>query len=204
MFLNNKGEWEIAVEHWKNCLKHLEEISWLFGLGLAWLGLGTAVTHLGDPQTGLEYIQKGLKIQSSTGVKTLLFWYYCELSNAHFALGDQKSALDCVTKALKLARDNNEKLGEGLSRIGFGRILTKSDPSQTDRAEESLLKGINIYEELRIKSWYSVGYLFLGEVYANTGQKDKALETLKKAEGMFKEMGMDYYLIKTQEVLNRL
>jgi tetratricopeptide (TPR) repeat protein len=99
-------------------------------LGLAWLGLGTAVNHLGDPQTGIEYIKKGLKIQSSAGVKSLLAWYYCELSNAHLALGDLKKALDCVTKALKLALDNNEKVGEIFSRIWLGRILTKSDPSQ--------------------------------------------------------------------------
>ena len=172
-------------------------------MGLGWFGLGTAVTHLGDPQTGLEYIQKGLKIQSSAGVKSNLSFYYSALGDAHFALGDIESALDCVNKALKLALDNNEKWGEGQSRIWLGRILAKSDPSQRDKAEESILKGINILEELRLKSLYSVGYLFLGEVYADIGQKDKALETLKKAEGMFKEMQMDYWLTKTQEVLRR-
>ena len=173
-------------------------------MGLAWLGLGTAVTHLGDPQTGIEYIQEGLKIQSSAGVKSNLFWYYCELGNAHFALGDLKSALDCVTKALQLALENNEKQGEGISRISLGRILAKSDPSQSDKAEESILKGINFMEELRIKPYSSQGYLCLGELYADIGQKEKAQENLKKAEGMFKEMGMDYWLAKTREMFNRL
>ncbi|KKL23735.1 hypothetical protein LCGC14_2422410, partial [marine sediment metagenome] len=203
-FSQATGEWEIAAEHWKNCIKYSEEISWVFALGLAWLGLGTAVTHLGDPQTGIEYIQEGLKIQSSAGVKSNLFWYYCELGNAHFALGDLKSALDCVTKALQLALENNEKQGEGISRISLGRILAKSDPSQSDKAEESILKGINFMEELRIKPYSSQGYLCLGELYADIGQKEKAQENLKKAEGMFKEMGMDYWLAKTREMFNRL
>ncbi|GAG25692.1 unnamed protein product, partial [marine sediment metagenome] len=35
-------------------------------------------------------------------------------------------------------------------------------------------------------------------------QKEKALETLKKADGMFREMGMDYWLRRTQEVLERI
>jgi len=204
IFLYAKGEWEIAVEHYKNCIKYSEEISWLYALGLAWTGLGTAVNHLGDPQTGIEYIQKGIKILSSAGVKANLWWHYFELSDAHLALGDLKSALDCVTKALKLALGNNEKWGEGQSRVWLGRILAKSDPSQRDKAEESILKGINIVEELRLKSLYSPGYLFLGEVYADIGEKYKALETLKKAEEMFKKMGMDYYLAKTQEVLKKL
>jgi hypothetical protein len=37
-----------------------------------------------------------------------------------------------------------------------------------------------------------------------SGQKDKALENLKKAEGMFREMGMDYWLAKTHKALERL
>jgi len=57
---------------------------------------------------------------------------------------------------------------------------------------------------LKIKTFYNQGYLFLGELYADIGQKDLALENLKKAESMFQEMGMDYWLRKTQEVLERL
>jgi tetratricopeptide (TPR) repeat protein len=130
-----------------------------------------------------------------------LAYYYCELGNAHFALDDLTNALDCVTNAYKLAYDNNEKLWQAYSSVLLGRILAKSDPSQIDNAEEYILKGINIFEELRIKSWYPIGHLFLGEVYADIGQKDKAIKNLKKSEGMFKEMGMDYWLAKTDEVL---
>jgi tetratricopeptide (TPR) repeat protein len=204
LFLYGKGAWKISKAHWKNCIKYCEETNWLFALGLAWCGLGGALTHLGDPQTGLEYIQKGLKIQSSAGIKSQLAWYYCELGNSHLALGDLKNALDCVTNAFKLACDNNEKLWEGYSSILLGRILAKSDPSQIDKAEESILKGINIFEELKFKVFYPLAHLFLGEVYADTGQKDKARKNLKRAERLCEEMGMDYWLAKTQEVLNRL
>ena len=38
----------------------------------------------------------------------------------------------------------------------------------------------------------------------HAGQKKKSLENLKKAEENFREMGMDYWLDKTQEVLKRL
>jgi len=54
------------------------------------------------------------------------------------------------------------------------------------------------------KSFSAQGYLFLGELYADKGQKEKALENLKKAERMFRDMGMDYWVAKTQEVLGRL
>jgi len=36
---------------------------------------------------------------------------------------------------------------------------------------------------------YAPGYLALGELHADAGHKEKALENLKKAGSMFEEMG---------------
>ncbi len=104
---------------------------------------------------------------------------------------------------MKISQKNHQH-GEGLAWVLLGRTLAKADPPQTDKAEESILKGIKIYEELKIKTYSVLGYFFLGEMYVDTGQKDKALETLKTAEKLFQEMGMDYWLAKTQEILERL
>ena len=46
-----------------------------------------------------------------------------------------------------------------------------------------------------------MAYSELGALYADTGQSDKALENLKKAEGMMQGMGMGYWLRRTREVL---
>ena len=78
------------------------------------------------------------------------------------------------------------------------------DPSNQHDAEGSVVKGIEISETLKLRPIYSVGYLNLGELCADSGQREKALENLKKAERMFKEMGMDYWLAKTREVMERL
>ena len=88
--------------------------------------------------------------------------------------------------------------------ILLGRILEKRDPSRYDSAEKFILDGVQIYDGLRMKPFTAQAYMFLGGFYADTGQKDKSNEYLKKAEGMFIEMGMDYWLNKTQEVLDRL
>jgi len=48
------------------------------------------------------------------------------------------------------------------------------------------------------------GHLYIGELYADMGQMKKAFEALKKAEAEFKEMGIDYWLRRTQEVLERV
>jgi hypothetical protein len=63
------------------------------------------------------------------------------------------------------------------------------------------VNGYEIWKELRIKAYYSLGYLYLGQLYLNGGKKEKAIDNLKKAKGMFREMGMGYWLGKAQEVL---
>jgi hypothetical protein len=98
----------------------------------------------------------------------------------------------------------HQKWIEGFVWILLGRISGKRGTPKAKKGEESILQGIQILDKFKLKALYAPGYHYLGEFYADTGQKDKALETLKKAEGMFREMGMDYWLGKTKEVLENL
>ena len=59
-------------------------------------------------------------------------------------------------------------------------------------------------EELKVKPYAAQGHLALGELYADMGQKEKALGALKKAQSMFREMDMDYWLRKTQNALEAI
>ena len=60
---------------------------------------------------------------------------------------------------------------------------------------------MEIFHELKMRPNVSMGYLFMGELYLNVGEKEKSIENLKKAEGMFQKMGMDYWLGRTRDVL---
>lgn len=40
--------------------------------------------------------------------------------------------------------------------------------------------------------------------HAESGRREEALTNLKQAEGMFRRMGMDYWLAKAQEMLAQL
>jgi tetratricopeptide (TPR) repeat protein len=93
---------------------------------------------------------------------------------------------------------------EGLSTVALGRVTSKADLSQSARAEEYILQGIKMLEELKCKPYQAQGYLSLGELYADLGQKQKALESLNKAEAMYREMGMDYWLRRAQEDMAKL
>jgi hypothetical protein len=66
------------------------------------------------------------------------------------------------------------------------------------------LRGIKTFEELKMKPMTAVGHFHLGELCATSGRTVEAMEHLQKAEVMFRQMGMDYWLGKMQGALARL
>jgi tetratricopeptide (TPR) repeat protein len=156
---------------------------------------------MGELETARNHLDTGVGIQRAAGIPILRSNYWLYMAMVCLDSGDLSSALTHAGEAVNLARASNEKGFLAISEIMLGRLHAQLDPSQTDGAEELILGQINVLDELRLRPYASQGYLFLGELYADTGRKDEALETLKHAEAEFKDMGMDYWLSKTQEVL---
>jgi tetratricopeptide (TPR) repeat protein len=204
LFFHTRGDWKPAIEHLQEAIKYAEEVKYLAVLALSLAWLGSAYSYLGDPKAGRRYVEKGLKIQRDGGFEMFLSFYPYILGDIHLHLGDLMNAQSYMEEALRLSQKNNEKGIEGWSWIGLGRILGRTETSQIDKAEEYILRGMKILDELKIKSWFSLGYFYLGELYVNAGQKEKVLENLRKGEAMFQEMGMDYWLVETRKLLAEL
>ena len=68
----------------------------------------------------------------------------------------------------------------------------------TGETEDSMRHGIEILWILEVKPCYSQEYLWLGELYAETGDREKALEKLRIAEVNFRETGIERRLAKTE------
>jgi tetratricopeptide (TPR) repeat protein len=141
---------------------------------------GKAYYYLGELNTALRFLEKALKTQMDTGILFGLSWYHWHLSLVHFDLGNLSEAKVHAEQALNLAQTTHNKWLEGVSWTQLGRIIGRTDKSQIDKAEEHILQGMKILNELKTKPLYAEGYMFLGELYADAGQKEKALENLKK------------------------
>jgi tetratricopeptide (TPR) repeat protein len=198
-----KGDGGKAIRILKQAIKDLEESQTMLFVGLAWTWLGYAYWLTGDYRTALEFTQKGLKIQADLGLFFQSNCHWC-CSLAHFGLGNLEEAGLQAEQALKCSLANNEKQFQGMSRNLLGRVLTKVNPGQIEAAEEHIRQGISLLEELGALPFSGVGYLWLGEIYAESGRKEAAMVNLKKAETLFREMGMDYWLDKAQEALAKL
>jgi len=199
-----KGEGKNAIHYFEESIGHLKEGQVVSLLGFPWCGLGWGYHLLGKNTAARKYVEKGLDIQLGTETPIFLSLIHLILGMIHFDSGDLSSAQTHAQKALELSQQNNEKYFEAPSLIWLGRILNQADPSKIDEAKKFIVEGIKVCSDLRMKPFCSMGYLFWGEFCAGAEQREQALESLKKAEGMFQEMGMGYWLYKTQEVLGKL
>jgi tetratricopeptide (TPR) repeat protein len=189
-----QGKMDECVRRLEAAITNAEEAQVMVNLGPTWVMLGAAYLALGDLDTCRRCAEKGLQIQLDTGFSVSTAMCYEILATHSLYVGDLENARSYADEALKLAVRGNEQLMEGMQRLLQGRILRREGKSRYSKAEEYILQGIQLLERLELKPYYTRGYLYLGELYADMGQKEKAMEILKKAEGMMQEMGMDYWL----------
>jgi len=199
-----RGDGRSTLAHGENAVKHVEETQFLTILGTAHLALGWGHFLLEELETARQHAEKGLESNRAVGFSMLSYQYYELMTFIYLHLGDWASALRYADEGLKSAQAHGERSGEGALLYVLASALGKADSSQAARAEECILQGIRIEEDLEARPYCAHGYLHLGELYADTGREAKALETLKKAEGMFREMGMDYWLARAEKALEKV
>ena len=199
-----KGDSENIIKHCDNCIGQFEKAESTLWLGQAWSAAGYGYYLSGKLQRALEYIEKGLRIQKDVGTPMWLSSHYLYRGLIYFSENNLEGAQRDVEKALELSKRNKERLFEGMSRIWLGRIMGRVGTVKATQGEKSTLRGIEILKELQLKPRYAEGYLVLGELLAEASRISEADENLEKAEGMFREMGMKYWLEKTQEIRKRL
>ncbi len=201
-----KGDGRRTVIHGQNAVRHLNQSQFLPMVGSAHFALGYGYLFSGDLVAAQEQARKGLEIERACGIfigqdASLFYALMCMI---HHDLGDWEKARSCAEEGFTMAQEGRDKWGKGRLNVLLGRELAKQDPSQSSRAEEYILQGIKIHEEGKVRTYSSQGYLFLGELYADTGRKEEALIALQKAQGMFREMGIDYWLARTEKALEKL
>jgi tetratricopeptide (TPR) repeat protein len=199
-----KGDGVNAIKYSQACIQDLEKSQGVIFLPTAWSFLGYGYYIVGEFNKALNFIEKGLKMQLGTGLPFGLSLHYLFSSRVLCDLGNLSEAKASAEQALKLAQTNNQKFLEGMSGVQLGRVIGKMEGRQFHMAEEYMVNGLKILDELGMKPDHSSGTFFIGELYADAGQKEKGLDNLKKAESMFQEMGMDYWLARTRKLLESL
>jgi tetratricopeptide (TPR) repeat protein len=199
-----KGNGKGALEHIDKCVRYTEQGEMVILLWVAPTLLGHAYYLLGDLDNARKHFEERLEIYRSTEYPMMMAMNYHGLGMVYLDSGDHESARGHTEESLKFAEKHGDKMQKGRSMVAMGRVIGKAGPVQSTRAEEYIVQGIKILEELKLKPFQAEGHLYLGELYADCGRMEEAVTSLKKAQSMFREMGMDYWLRRTQEIMSRL
>jgi class 3 adenylate cyclase/tetratricopeptide (TPR) repeat protein len=202
--LNARGDGKRALEHIEKAIRYAEQAEFVVILWVAPTDLGHAYYLIGDLDAARKHYEERLENFRSTGLALNLSWNYYGLGMLCLDCGDLESARTNIEESLKLSHRQGEKMEEAVSTVALGRLIGKEELSQSAQAEKCILQGIKMLEELKLIPYEAEAYLYLGELYADVGRREKALETLKRAESAFRKMGMEYWLRRTQEVLEKL
>lgn len=202
-FFLQKGEGEKCIAHAQNALKHFEDSKAISYLGIAKGFLGFGFYLAGNYEKALKFVKEGFKLHSGFNISFCLPYFGFMTGAIHIERGEFDEAHKSIRDSLHLSQKFNDRFSEGMSLIYLGRTKGKKIPPQFKKANDDIVSGIRLLKDLRLKPWVSLGYLFLGEIYSSSDEKDRALEYLINAEKNFQEMEMDTWLKKTREVMKK-
>jgi ATP/maltotriose-dependent transcriptional regulator MalT len=195
---------ESCFKHLENGVRYSQETGFVPYLALAWTCTGWAHWLQGNLEMAKDYGQKAASAQRGGEMTAMSALTHLLLGAVGTDSGDLAGARTSMEEALRLAQVSDESYIEGRVGVWLGKVMGKADTSQAAAAEERILQGIRLLEQLQIKPWQAEGHLLAGELYSDTGQEQKALASLMKAQGMFQEMEMTHWLSRSQRALDRL
>jgi class 3 adenylate cyclase/tetratricopeptide (TPR) repeat protein len=199
-----RGKGIQMIEHIQNAIENFEKSQGLLLLPGAWAALGYGYFLTGDAGRGLDYMEKGLRMQVDSGTLFNLPLYHLWLSSAYLELRDFGRATLHADKGIQTARKNGQRHYEGQCLMRLGMAKWKSKSFNFDEAQACVMEGTNIQREMGLRPLEAIGYLSLGELLADARQTEKCLEHLQRSAQMFEQMGMEYWLGRTQQVLASL
>jgi class 3 adenylate cyclase/tetratricopeptide (TPR) repeat protein len=201
------GYGDKTIAYAQEAIKIYEEAEISVGLETAWSLLGGGYYLRGEYEKAIDPGEKSLKLAKELGMPNMVMWSYWFLAMTLRAIADLRRARECAEEALKISQECGSKSCEGVARILLGCMVEEMTPAIIEEAQQQIRQGISILEDCKLKLWIAIGYLHLGEFCANAGRKEEALESLKKAETLYREMEItpqSLWLTRMKDALNKL
>jgi class 3 adenylate cyclase/tetratricopeptide (TPR) repeat protein len=201
---DQRGEWAKAVADYEKAKGIADEVGDFFRLQQLKMFEGRAYTLNGDPDGGRVFLEEGLALAKQIGTNFGLARLKSFLADCIFRLGEIDAAFSLCQEAIGLAKKSEDKFTIALAHRTLAEIFFHLEPSKPRKAERAILEAIRIQQESGAKPELARSYLSYAQLFKHKEEKEKAEEYFVKAVGMFKEMGMDWDLAQSEQILRKL
>ncbi len=204
LFFHNFADFNLAKKYLHSSLTHFDEINFISVKGWTLSLLGLSCSYQGDFTAADAYFEQAFHFYKNSGIELAKPLMYAVSGAHYFESTDLSLSRQSLEKALNMARQQHAKFDESLSLIYLGRTIGKMGLTDLEVGEKYILEGINTFKKMKLRPYFSQGYLLLGDMYTDVGRIDEARRYLEKAKSNFKAMKLDFWLTRTQTSLTRL
>jgi len=191
-----KGEFSTAIsilERGLHLAERLQIHGWSNSL-MCRLGYAYALTGRGTEGIALMVASLDRIATTRGGHAKATTW----LAEGYLLSGQIDDALRLASEALDLARRLGERGYEVMALHGLAEVVGRKDPPDVETAIGRYREATTMATELGMRPLAAHCHLGLGKLYRRTGKRDAARGHLATATTMYREMGMMYWLERTE------
>jgi len=192
------GRYQEALEMHQESMAIREEIADMPGVAMSYGNLGSVSIDLHNFNQAKEYLEKSLYLMEEIELRFYEAQTRVWLSQALLELGQQAQAKQMALKALKTAKEINQKASLGSAKrilgvIGIDKIrysaTNPTDQNQLKKIERQLTESLKIFEELNMEHEVGRSCLELAHLYHLKGDSGEAQKHIFRAKEIFKKLG---------------
>jgi len=166
--------------------------------------LGCAYAFLGRTEEALRHLENSEEqsdlIGRKAGRSLRVSWH----GQARLLSGKIDEAKKCAARARALAKETKERGYEAWALKLLGDIAARGESPEAETPEHCYKRAMQLASELGMRPLESHCHLGLGNWYAQTGNKDRAITDFTTAIELYTAMDMPFWLGRTQASVKEL
>ncbi len=194
-----RGNWEKSIEACIESIRIAHPVGDLVPLVNAFVWLGHSLFMTGLRTEGLLKIQEGIQIMESSSLRILFPLHYSYLAYGYATAEMTEEALEAANKSVH-SIENGMKGFEGMNFFAFAIAESQKPSPDSRQVDRNFEDGINICRKRGQRPFMAQGLYDYARILSERGDTEKAGECLDKANELFSEMKMSWWLEKVLEL----
>ena len=177
IYMSDKN-YDKALDYYFKAIKLDEELNDRVSLAYAFSNVGETYSRQGKYKEALNYYKKTLQRIDEGSNRYFYAECLARLGKAYSAEGNYSAAINAFDTSLSLQSRMKDRLGVAANYNNLGNAYLRL--KKYKRAENYLLEGVKIADSLKAYEFIKDGNEYLGALFKQTGQWQKALEATEK------------------------
>jgi tetratricopeptide (TPR) repeat protein len=193
-----KGDFDEAIRLLERALAVARDWKLTFFMPHLKGALGHVYGLRGRVPEGLSLLEDALTAVERTRPRSFHSLTFLHLAEIQMLSNQLGSAVEYAQAALTLAGECGQRAIEAQALRLLGEIDTCKTPPDVDSAKSSYGRAISLAEELGMRPLLARCHFGLGKIYKQAGQPQQAEAHLTTATTMYREMGMQFWLVQAE------